>query len=90
MVGKFRQMTEDSESVEIRRWIKRGIMRVNSDALHWDDPDHTYNQILSQGKRPEDFGIEHPISEEFKDKSRGELIAEIIDLRKELESFYIR
>lgn len=71
------------DEVIIRRWIKRGEMLINAEALDINDPDHVYNQVKSQGERPEDFGFEHPYAEEFKDKSRNQLIEEIIELRFE-------
>lgn len=78
-----------TDEVEIRQWVKRGIMMVNTEALDIDDPDHIYNQIRMQGKAPEDYGVEHPWHKEFGSKSRGELMAEIVDLRKELNLMYI-
>lgn len=85
MARKLRQMTDE---MEIRVWVKRGIMMVNTEALDFDDPDHVYNQIKSQGKIPEDYGFYSPRHEEFKYKNRNELISEIVDLRKELNSVY--
>lgn len=79
-------MSEKPTSITIDYWVKRGIMKVNAYALDADDPDHPYNQALRQGADPADFGIEHPLNKEFESKTRGELIAEIIKLRKELYS----
>jgi hypothetical protein len=73
---------EPVEEVQVRLWIKRGVMRVNAYALDPDDPDHPYTQIRSQGLRPEDFGVEHPLTERFKGRSRSELISHIADLEK--------
>jgi hypothetical protein len=78
-------MEPNMEMVEVKYWVKRGGMLVNTTALDIDDPDHVYNQILSQGKRPEDYGYRHPLNEEFGDKTRDELIAEIVELRKEMD-----
>lgn len=73
------------DEVIIREWISvGGGMMVHSDALPVDHPDHTYNQILAQGKRPEDYGIKHPYAEEFEGKTRNELIHEIVAMRKEI------
>ena len=77
------------DSVTINLWVKRGIMRVNAECLDFDDPDHVYNQIIAQGKRPEDYGYSHPQKEKYANKSREELIEEIISLRKEI-LFYMR
>lgn len=80
---------EELDSVTVKPWIsKGGGMMVNAEALDIDDPDHVYNQILSQGKRPEDYGFKHPYAELYEDKSRGELINEIITLRKDLETMH--
>lgn len=77
----------DAKSVTIRPWVRRGNMLVNADALEHDDPDHTFNQIVAQGRKPEDFGVSHPLDREFDGKSRGELIAEILRLRVEITAW---
>ena len=74
----------DQDDVIIRPWIKRGMYLVNCTALDHDDPDHVYNQILAQGKMPERYGYTHPLTEEFAEFSRADLIKEIVDLRKEI------
>ncbi len=76
------------DEIEIRPWVRRGSMLVNTSALEIDDEDHIYNQILALGKRPEDYGYEHPYAAEFGEKSHGELVQEILKLRKELLSCY--
>jgi hypothetical protein len=73
-----------SDDVSIRVWTKRGNMLIKTDALDFDDPEHPYNQLLEQGVKPEDYGYKHPLEEEFGDKSRGELVAEIVRLRREI------
>lgn len=74
-----------SQDIQIRSWVSRGeTLMVNTSALDIDDPDHVYNQITAQGKRPEDYGIYHPWAEEFLGMDRNALIREIVDLRKEL------
>lgn len=75
------------EEIEVSTWVKRGTMMVNRAALDWNDPDHIYNHIVSLGYRPEDYGIKHPMTEEFEDKSRDELIDEIVKLRQEIEGY---
>lgn len=74
----------DTDSIEVRPWVKRGCMLVNTSALDIDDPDHVYNQIVAMGKEPEEYGINHPYTEEFEGRTRASLIAEIIQLRKDL------
>ncbi|AGR48127.1 hypothetical protein SmphiM12_495 [Sinorhizobium phage phiM12] len=76
-----------TDEVKIQVWINTGEMLVNTYALDPDHPKHPYNQILAEGKRPEDYGIHHPYEEEFGDKSRAELIEEIVRLRIELEGW---
>lgn len=72
------------DTVSIKEWVQRGEgLMVNAYSLSIKDPDHAYNQILAQGKRPEDFGMKHPYAEEFEHMSRDELILEIIELREE-------
>lgn len=71
--------------VSYRQWVKRGIMMVNTESLEPDDPDHIYNQIAAQGVAPEDFGVENPYEQMFNDKSRSDLIKEILLLRKGYE-----
>ncbi len=76
-----------SDTVEIKAWAKVGNMLVNTEFLDHDHPLHPYNQIKDQGLCPEDFGLEHPVYGEFEDKSRSDLINEIVSLRKTLESY---
>ena len=76
----------NKESVQIKQWAHRGNMLVNTSALGYNDPEHPYNQIVAQGCRPEDFGIEHPMANRFDGVSRGQLIEEILQLEAELES----
>lgn len=85
----YKEPISEVDEVTIRQWIsKGGGMMVNAEALDIDDPDHVYNQIIDQGGIPEEFGYEHPYTEEFKDKSRIELIIELVLLKKELNAIY--
>ena len=77
-----------TDEIEIRPWVKRGIMIVSAEALAIDDPDHIYNQIVAQGKTPEDYGYQHPYAHEFEKCSRDQLIHEIVLLRKEITSLH--
>ena len=76
----------EKQTIQIREWVKRGTMLYKTSGLGPDDPDHPWNQALDQGVNPEDFGIEDPLEEMFKDWSIGRLRREVLDLRKELES----
>jgi hypothetical protein len=75
-------MAPEPTAVSIKYFVKRGKVIVSTLALEPDDPDHPYNQVIAQGGTPEAFGVEHPRNEEFAGKSRGELIEEIMRLRK--------
>lgn len=74
--------------IQIKQWVHRGSMLVNTNSLDYDDPDHPYNQAIIQGVIPEDYGIQHPLEYEFRDKDRGQLLKEIAYLRKELYELY--
>ena len=78
---------EKKTAIEIIQWVKgRGVGMVRADCLAPEDPMHPYNQALSQGVRPEDFGIEHPRAARFKDYSRERLIEELVAAEKQIES----
>lgn len=57
-----------------------------------NDPDYIYNFAMKilQGTEysPEDFGYKHPLTERYKDYSRGELINELHKLKEELKQCY--
>ena len=73
-----------SDEIHIKQWVRRGILMVNTDALEFDDPDSPWNQASAQGVDPEDFGMSHPLHEEFKDRSHSSLAREVIELRRDL------
>jgi hypothetical protein len=76
-------MTSKQE-LHIVKWVQRGRMMVNTEALDYDDPMTPYNQAIAQGVKPEDFGLIHPLAERFAHLSRGQLIDQIVTLEKEL------
>ena len=78
----------ETEEVSIKVWIQDGTMLVNAYALEPEHPEHPYNQLLTMGKIPENYGVFHPYAEEFASHTRGELINEIVSLRKELEAYH--
>ena len=83
----FRKLSMIDE-IEIQQWWKPGGgMMYNTECLDPDHHMHPYNQALAQGVRPEDFGIQNPYAAEFNDKSREELIEEVIDLRKQVLAY---
>lgn len=78
-------MSEDEVSIQV--WVRDGTMLVNAYALNPDHEMHPYNQILSMGKRPEDYGMQHPYYERFKDSSREDLMRRIVDLEREITAY---
>lgn len=72
------------KQVEIEVWCKDGGMLMRTDCLPFSHPKHPWNQVKAKGLDPTHYGMIHPYEEEFKDKTRGELIAEIIQLREEI------
>ena len=78
-------MSDMVTEVTIKKWVKRGIFLLNTEALDHDDPDHVYNQILQQGGKPELFGYRHPMAERFDTMSKDELIKLVLDLEHELK-----
>jgi hypothetical protein len=69
----------ERDVVEVKRWVKRGMMMVNCD--------HTYNQIVAQGKDPEEYGVMHPLYSRFEGKSRSDLIDQIVKLEQEVMAY---
>ena len=69
-----------------------GGMSYLREALPISSNNHLYHYIKNELEKqnskykPEDFGIEHPLTMEFRDKSRSELVDEIIRLRGLFES----
>lgn len=78
-------MPEERE-VTIQEWVGHGSgIMTNVWGLEPSHEFHPYNQVKAQGLTPEDYGIEDPFEEMFKGKTRGDLIREVIHLRKELD-----
>lgn len=80
-------IVEKDGTLKYDKWYTAGgsMYSVNRDCLSPDDPNHTYNYLTANGVVPEEYGIQHPYVEEFKEYTRGQLIDEIMKLRKELE-----
>lgn len=68
-------------------WVTIGTMKYNRDCLSVDDPNQTWNYLVFNGIDPQQYGIEHPHEEEFKDWSRAKLINELVNVRKEFEAY---
>lgn len=81
-------MSEQPKTIKISTYVSKGSMLVLRDALHWDDPDHTYNYVKNVlGVDPEDYGIVHPLYEEYSKYSRSELIDMVEKARQTIESY---
>lgn len=80
--------TQTPQTISIVAWWKPGNgMMYETSALDPDHPMHPYNQVKTQGLRPEDYGLSHPRYEEFDKLTREELIDQIVELRKEVEGW---
>lgn len=77
-----------AKTIQVYVWVKRGGMRYNTSCLPHNDPDSEYQQIIRAGGNPVDYGIVDPMEEEFKDKTRAQLLQEIQDLRCQLDSLH--
>lgn len=69
-------------------YVRKGGMLVLRSALHCNDPDFLYNYIKDHGYEPEEYGIFHPAAEEYANYTRAQLIAELVDLKDQLEIIY--
>ena len=88
--------------IEVPTWYGRGggIMR-NRECLPYDHPEQTYNYIKRKLQeaydkdikrddkllKPADFNVKNPKVEMFDSKTRDDLVDEILDLRKNIESY---
>ncbi|NMC58319.1 MAG: hypothetical protein GYA51_02830 [Candidatus Methanofastidiosa archaeon] len=67
-------------------YVHRGSLMVLRAGLPLSDPDMLYNylknsEVLQKANlKPEDFGIFHPIAEQYKGKPEEELLAAITEL----------
>ena len=76
-----------TDELKVPVWVKQGDMLIRRDCLHHDDPDHTYNYVKTiLGVVPEEYGIEHPLVEEYGHLTKSQLISRISELEKEIES----
>lgn len=48
------------DTIDVPVYVTRGNMMIRRDALSVDDPNHTYNYLISKGIVPEDYGINKP------------------------------
>ena len=88
--------------IEVPTWMGRGsgILR-NRECLPYDHPDQTYNYIKQKLQeaydkgvkrddkllKPGDFNIKNPRIEMFREKTRDDLIDEIMELRANIDSY---
>ena len=76
------------KTIQVYVWVTRGGMRYNTSCLPHNDPDSEYQQIIRAGGNPAEYGIVDHLEEEFKDKTREQLMQEIVNLRNQLESLH--
>ena len=73
-------------------WYKNGIMMANRSFLPPSHPESEYNYIKNVlGLPPEEYGVfgEYEIvAQELREKTREDLILQIIEMRKELDNLY--
>ena len=80
------KLNEDKTELSYDKYVKRGSLMQLRSALGLNDPDHLYfylknSPVLTEaGVTPEDFGIFHPVADEYKDKTKEELISDITEL----------
>lgn len=82
MTNKSKGLIPDE--IDIKIWHSNGGgMMYRTDTLHPSHEMHPYNQVKNMGYKPEDYGLNHPYEEMYKDKSRNEIIAELEELKNE-------
>ena len=78
-----------SDEIEIEVWFRPGNgMMYRTDYLPISHEKHPYNQILSRGLIPEDYGYYHPAYEQYKDYTKNQLIHEVCELKREINALY--
>jgi hypothetical protein len=73
---------EIPEFIQIQKYWSRGTgISTLREALPHNHPEHLYNYVKNQlGVPPEAYGIYHPFTEKYMNKTREELIARISEL----------
>jgi hypothetical protein len=81
-------ISSDKQQIKYDQFVSTGGMfKVNRLCLHPNDPDHLFNYLRSNGVvHPEYYGIDNPKEGMFKDKTRADLIDEILELRQSYEA----
>lgn len=80
------ELKNNNTELSYDKYVKNGSIMCLREGLDFHNPNHLYNylkqsQILKDaGVRPEDFGIFHPVAEQYKDKTTEELISDITEL----------
>lgn len=81
------ELIANNTVLQYDKYIKQGDLMVLREGLSATDPNYIYNYLknsevfIKNNITPEMFGIKNPLEIEFKDKSRDELINEILNLR---------
>ena len=80
------KLNEDKTELSYDKYVKRGSLMQLRSALGLNDPDHLYfylknSPVLTEaGVTPEDFGIFHPVADEYKDKTKEQFIHDMTEL----------
>lgn len=75
------------EEIEIPVWWRNGRMLYRRDCLPINHPEHTYNYIKDKlGLIPEDYGVLHPINEQYKHMDKEQLLSVIANLHNQIET----
>ena len=73
------------EEIQISQFWKCGDMLYNRECLSPNHPENLYNYVKRDfGVNPEDYGINHPLYERFKDLTREQLINKVCELEAEV------
>lgn len=83
---------EQPDTIELRQWYRTaGGGLLNCEFLESDHEESWYSQIKAMGLRPEDYGVYHQDEIEKRElydtMTKGELVDEIMRLKKAIEAF---
>lgn len=79
---------DETGKLHYTTYVKKGEMLYLREALSHKDPDNLYNYLELNGFKPEEYGVEHPLTEQYASYSRGDLIEELVKIKEELEAIY--
>lgn len=76
-----------NKNVNVPVFVKRNGMLINRECLDIDDPEILYNYLKNNNYCPEEYGVNHPYEEIYKELTRYDLIDKIMKLEKEICSY---